>query len=121
MVAMQNTKPGSETEHLETSRLNIRRVLLPTDYSESSDRARQWAMELAGWFESKLYLLNAVAPVLYTGETGVDGMIAQEATVEAAKEQLATMAIDPKMRGREHEEIVTTGPVAAAIRQVVSA
>jgi nucleotide-binding universal stress UspA family protein len=44
-------------------RVNIRSILVPTDFSEGSKRALKFAARLAAQFEAKLILLHVVEPV----------------------------------------------------------
>ena len=46
--------------------INLNRILLPTDFSEPSLEATQYAIELASRFNAELHLLNVIEdPVLY--------------------------------------------------------
>ena len=46
--------------------INLKRILLPTDFSEPSLEATRYAVELASRFDATLHLLNVIEdPVLY--------------------------------------------------------
>lgn len=56
-----------------THRVTIRRILCPTDYSESSREALRRAVELAGWFGAgvtALHVIGVVAPGLPVSDGG---------------------------------------------------
>ena len=116
---LRQAKQESEaTEtHLETTRLNIQRLLLATDFSKSAERARKWAVALAKGFGSKLFLLNAVPPIVYMGETGMDPAVVQEASTEAAESKMKEWAAGPEMQGLEVEEIFVLMPPVDAIQR----
>jgi len=46
------------------------RILLPTDFSECSQRARSYACELAKRFSAEIHLLHVVAPISVPGYMG---------------------------------------------------
>ncbi len=103
--------------HLETTRLAIRRLLLATDFSETAERACAWAVAIAKTFGSKLFLLNALMPVPYIGESGMDPVVVQQASMDAANEQMKVLAARPEMQGLDREEIfVVMPPVEAILR-----
>jgi len=43
--------------------IQLERILVPTDFSECSERARSYAVEIAKRFEAELHLLHAVPPI----------------------------------------------------------
>jgi len=45
--------------------LSVSRIVVPTDFSESSEHALQTALDLAQRFEAELHLLHVVSPQLY--------------------------------------------------------
>ena len=59
---------GEEVSSLRTSwGLIPRRILVPSDFSECSLRALQYAAELAKALEAKLILLHVAEPAIYAG------------------------------------------------------
>ena len=46
--------------------MKIKKILFPTDYSIYSDRAREYALQLAEVLKSRVYLLHAIEPLEYT-------------------------------------------------------
>jgi nucleotide-binding universal stress UspA family protein len=118
-IRQPNPQADTPDVHLETTRLQIQRVLLATDFSESAQRASQWAAALARWFDAKLFLLNAAPQILYLGETGMDPALLQRASTEAAELQLKQLAASPEMHGLELESMVALIPPVEAIQQAI--
>jgi nucleotide-binding universal stress UspA family protein len=59
--------------------ITLERILLPTDLSECSERARSYACELAKRFEAELHLLHVVQPISLPGYGGpVPGSLSDE-------------------------------------------
>lgn len=50
--------------------ITIERILLPTDFSECSERARLYACELAKRFGSEIHLFHVVPPTVLPGYAG---------------------------------------------------
>jgi len=50
--------------------ITLERILVPTDFSDCSERARSYACELAKRFGSELHLLHVVPPVSLPGYVG---------------------------------------------------
>jgi nucleotide-binding universal stress UspA family protein len=50
--------------------INLERILLPTDFSDCSARARSYACELAKRFQAEIHLLHVVAPVVVPAYVG---------------------------------------------------
>lgn len=50
--------------------ITLNHILVPTDFSECSERARAYACELATRFSAELHLLHVVTPIALPGYTG---------------------------------------------------
>jgi len=50
--------------------ITLERILVPTDFSECSERARSYACELAKRFTSEVHLLHVVSPISVPGYVG---------------------------------------------------
>ena len=81
-------------------KVQIKRILCPVDFSDSSDHAMRYAAALAGTFGAELTLLHVVAPVVSAlpGETALPDMLNMDEIVEACRERLeqtvGTLAAD---------------------------
>ncbi len=67
-------------------------ILVPTDFSEYSDKALQTALDIAKQFKSKIYLLHVVGTVIQYGSYyGLDSRIldqVENASASASKQML---------------------------------
>ena len=78
--------------------ISIRRILLPTDFSDASKEAAQYAMALADQFHAELHLLHIVSQVLPYGDaasTWVMPVFETQEQIEAAEQGLLNNVIDP--------------------------
>ena len=66
-----NRLSHTEPLHLETSNLDIRNILVATDYSESAHRALQAAIVIAELYGSALWLAHASFPSNFAAGEGV--------------------------------------------------
>ncbi|WP_010587731.1 universal stress protein [Schlesneria paludicola] len=77
--------------------IGIRRILLPTDFSEPSLQAAKYAMALAHQFDAELHLLHVVSQVMpYTDDSSSWVLPANETQeqLEAAEQRLLKSVID---------------------------
>ena len=70
--------------------IKIKRLLAPTDFSESSKQALHYAIEFARSFSAELHLLTVIEPVVYPAEMFSQvGMVDVEAVMEkSSKEEM---------------------------------
>ncbi len=102
--------------------VKIRRILVPIDFSEQSDAALKYAVDLASELGSSLLLLHAVEPIYFAGAMYgqvYSGPIAME-QVRDAENALAKLVA--KVEGRkvdrrkvEHRKVGATGVVASGV------
>ena len=58
----------------------IKSILIPTDFSEMSEEALQWAIDLAKPFNAQIHIIHVLEPIAYPVEwlEGFSGMEALE-------------------------------------------
>lgn len=91
-------------------RVSIRRILLPTDFSEPSKEAAQYAMALADQFGAELHLLHVVSQVMPYGDESSTWLMPINETqekLEAAEQSLLKNVIDPSWSA-EHRVVYKT-------------
>jgi nucleotide-binding universal stress UspA family protein len=100
--------------------MDIKSILFPTDFSEGSSQALQYAIEIVKRFDAKLFLIHVVHEVRYSGgffvpHTSMDVMY--DEVVQSAQKELDKYGIEEMrglksaverrvIRGVPHEEIV---------------
>ena len=74
--------------------LNLKKILVPIDFSDMSKHAFQYALRFAEQFRCKIVLLHVVEPetVLAGTSLGVDVFAQPEDDITAAKAELAALA-----------------------------
>lgn len=100
-------KPGiakrTDTVELVSARLNIKRILVPTDFSDASRKALRYAQKFAEQFGASLTLLYVLEPFRY------DGLAVPSVDVKPVLKnvtnKLATLAQE------EIEELVPVNPL----------
>jgi len=101
--------------------MDIKSILYPTDFSEGSSQALQYATELVKRFNAKLFLVHVVHEMRYSGgfyvpHTSLD--VLYNEVMEAAQKELDKYGIEELrelkdvverriIKGVPHEEIVT--------------
>lgn len=99
----------------------IRRILVPTDFSEPAGAALTWATTLAHEFHSHLYLLHVVPePYAYPWGTELstlplNDILAQ--SEEAARQRLVELAAETKL---PPDRVKTTAVVGTPVDQVLA-
>ena len=99
----------------------IKRILVPTDFSEPADAALKWAATLAREFDSRLYLLHVVPePYAYPWGTELstlplNDILAQ--SEEAARQRLGELAAETKLPAAQ---LSTSAVVGTPVDQVLA-
>lgn len=87
----------------------IQQILLPTDFSDSSEQARSYACEFAKRFGAKLHLLHVVQPIALPAYIGPLPETITEPE-EAARKELKEWEHPAFQEAKEVVRIVKTGP-----------
>ena len=103
--------------------MDIRSILLPTDFSDCGNYALSYAASLARTFKASIICLNVIEPIVPT--VGYSGMtepmpIADiaEQLEDSAERELPKLAECEECAGLEIEEMVAHGEAAAEIVRV---
>jgi nucleotide-binding universal stress UspA family protein len=59
--------------------IDIRRILCPVDFSDSSQHALKYAVTMANWYDAKVTLFHACVPVPISAYATVASMMAGDA------------------------------------------
>jgi nucleotide-binding universal stress UspA family protein len=108
---------SKSSERSRERRLNIRRILVPTDFSEISDRGVKYAADFARSLGAELILFHAVEPILMAGDLlgTVAAAQALDQMERSARENLLRSAARLKQRGIRCRAVLANGDAAAAI------
>ncbi|HVY71082.1 MAG TPA: universal stress protein [Verrucomicrobiae bacterium] len=115
---------GSRDEALmeaASSPFRMRRILVPVDFSDCSQKALQYALPLARSQQAALTLAHVVHPVYTVGEYGALDTAQIEATMKAgAEKELAKLAASASGEGPPVNTVVRIGPPAREIIEVAN-
>jgi nucleotide-binding universal stress UspA family protein len=100
--------------------MNIKRVLVPIDFSSSSLRALEFAVDLAKPFKAELVMLFAVEPILYVvpdygGAQSAAMADALDAQRRTARAELARLERRYAQRGLKVRPVMETGRASQVI------
>lgn len=91
------------------------RILLPTDGSETTDRALEHALDLAGRYDAELHVLYVVDATVFANDVETGTIVEEFETmgnriVDQTSQQAADAGIEPArttvVRGTPHERIL---------------
>jgi universal stress protein A len=105
--------------------MEIRSILLPTDFSDYANHALSYAGSLARQFGASIICLHVIEPVMpavgYTGLTEPLPMVdLSEQLVESASRELPKIAESEECAGLSVEEIIAHGDAATEIVRVAT-
>ena len=93
--------------------MTIDSILVPTDFSEYSDRAFAWALEMADKWQATLELLHVVPtptyPPMMIGESGFNAADYESSLKDDAEKQIAATADRAEKPGIAIKTIVVVG------------
>ena len=91
--------------------LNLKKILVPIDFSDMSKHAFQYALRFAEQFRCKIVLLHVVEPetVIAGTSLGVDVFAQLEDDMTAAKAELAALAASSRDRPNSVASMVRSG------------
>lgn len=99
--------------------LDLKRILVPIDFSDASDKALSYAVAFARQFQAKILLLHVVHVSYTAGEYGpIDVPVLEEQLTEAAKRKLTEIASEKVPADLLEGTAVCTGPAVNEIAEV---
>jgi len=102
------------------SRLSLKNILLPTDFSPASQAALPFAQSLARTYGSTILVAHAIAPELRR-QVVTDHIPEEEAAVrQNAQENLGAFANDPGFAGLPCKKLLNRGDVAYVIPDMIA-
>ena len=112
-------KPSETAVHLGTSPLQIRRILVATDYSEPARRALEAAVAIAGMYNSEITVAHSTSSIAFaSGEGVVPDLLVDQALQDA--EQMDKLIRDvPGISQLRIETVIDDAPPFAMINRLV--
>lgn len=101
----------------------IKKILVPIDFSNYSKNALRYALNFAKKFEAKIYLVYVVEPVIYPSDFSMGQVTFPVTDVDLndrAKEELKTLANSEIGNTAEVETLVKTGKPFVEINEAAS-
>lgn len=99
--------------------LQFKNILLTTDFSEGSERALQYAIDLAHKHGSKIVVLHALQPEPFTG-VPLDPLHESDVLADRkAEREMAHFAESRLFTGLRHKKLIRRGLVEDVVRAVV--
>lgn len=103
--------------------MNIRTILLPTDFSECASFALSYATSLARQFEARIICVHVIEPVVpAVGYTGITEPLPvadiSEQLEDSAERELPKVAEQEECAGLDIEEVIVHGDSASEIVRV---
>ncbi len=99
--------------------VNLRNILLATDFSSYSDRALSYALSITRRYQSKLYIAHII-------ETSVMGLVPPEAVEptlrmlrQTAESSMRKWAVSRKLRGVPFEKLIEEGPIWPTLEAMI--
>jgi nucleotide-binding universal stress UspA family protein len=105
--------------HLATSDVRFNRILVGTDFSEPSMEALKTAIAIGQSFSSKLFIVHAASPFVYTVGTESLPLEIFNANLDAAKQRISQIVMDePVLKALNTKAIVESAGAIELIGQV---
>jgi nucleotide-binding universal stress UspA family protein len=99
--------------------LEIRNILVPTDFSLGARKALECARSIASKFKAKVFLLHVIPSDVFELASPETSREALAKASEFARQQIQRLIVDGESSGVVQEGIVADGPVWATISEAV--
>lgn len=99
--------------------LELKKILVPVDFSEAADKALAYAVAFARQFHAKILLLHVVHVSYMAGEYGpIDVPVLEDQLIDAAQRKLAEVAAEKVPADLLEGTAVCAGPAVHEIAEV---
>jgi len=99
--------------------LELRRILVPTDFSSGARAALDCARSIAAKFQSKIILLHVIPTDVFELASPQTSLDALARAKQFAQQQLARLAVEGKSLGIVHETLIAEGPSWSTISEAI--
>jgi len=82
--------------------INIKNILVPTDFSDSSKMALDYALSLAQTFKAKVFLMHVYEPVVYYTDVpmGMPDIVEMEQSIRSSSENALSALMENEIKPR---------------------
>ncbi len=103
------------------TRIQVRGILLATDFSSSSEAALPHAVALARRYDAQLFVAHVIRPDLFEMVPHEESHLLKESTRRHAEEQMTRLLVSGRLRGIDHQVLVGEGPLWSVISEEIAA
>lgn len=85
--------------------VNVKNIVVPTDFSEAALQALNYALSLAKTFQAKIYLVHVYEPIVYYSDApmGMPDLIELEQNIRVVAERSIQQLVEKQIKTRESE------------------
>jgi nucleotide-binding universal stress UspA family protein len=102
-----------------TKRVLLTKILVTTDFSESADRALEYAVTLVRRYDARIYLAHVITPDPFQFAEPQLAQATYEKVRQAAEEGITDILISGKLRGVPHEVLLEEGSVWPCVEKLI--
>lgn len=102
-----------------TKRIQVRNILLATDFSTSSEAALPHALSLARRYDARLVVAHVIRPDLFELVPDGESQVLKESTRRHAEEQMTRLLVSGRLRGIPHQVLIEEGPLWNVVSQEI--
>jgi nucleotide-binding universal stress UspA family protein len=103
------------------TRIQVRNILLATDFSSSADAALPHALALARRYDAQLFVAHVVRPDLFELVPSEESGALRESARRHADEQMTRLLVSGRLRGIPHQVLVAEGALWHVLAREISA
>lgn len=97
------------------TRIQVRNILLATDFSSTSEAALPHALALARRYDAQLFVAHVIRPDLFEMVPSEQSATVQESARRHAQEQMARLLVSGRLRGIPHQILIGEGSLWSVI------
>jgi nucleotide-binding universal stress UspA family protein len=109
MIQQPEVNPQTKAQISPDALVSLRKILVATDFSETSDRALEHALSLARTYNSKIFLVHVIPVDFMMAPELVEGTL--EKMRRSAREGVERLRAANRFFAVPHEEIIKEGPL----------
>ncbi len=101
------------------TRIQVRNILLATDFSASSEAALPHALALARRYDACLYVAHVIRPDLFDIMPSDELLSARQRARRHAEGEMSRMMVSGRLRGIAHQVLIEEGPLWSTLSEVI--